>query len=198
VARTGPTAKSRLASVLSSTQRALLAQTMLADVLAACRAAPVAGIVAVVDGPQGHALATHYVPDPGQGMNPAVWAGIRSAARLGAESVIVLPGDVPLLTPADLQAVLDAAADLPRVVAVVPDRTGRGTNALLLRPVDVIRPSFGEDSGPRHLALARAAGAVAVCVSRPLLALDVDRPADLLDSRVQKRLKLRAAVGWSS
>ena len=199
VARTGPTAKTRLRSVLSPAERARLALAMLADVLAACRAGPVAGSVAVVEGPAGQAVAERYgahcEPDPGRGMNAAVLAGLTAATRRGATTAIVLPGDLPLASPADLRTLLEAVAERPRVVVVAPDRAGQGTNALLLRPPDVIRPSFGEGSCSRHLELARAAGAGALCVPRPGLALDLDRPADLLDPRVQAYLGATAA--WS-
>jgi 2-phospho-L-lactate guanylyltransferase len=117
------------------------------------------------------------VADTGDGLNAAVQAGIRAATR-SASAVIVLPGDVPLVEPGDITAVVAAAGDAPRVAVVVPDTAGRGTNALLLRPPDLIAPAFGEASCERHLAAARSAGR-AIQLERPRLALDVDDPAAL-------------------
>jgi 2-phospho-L-lactate guanylyltransferase len=93
------------------------------------------------------------------------------------DAAALLPGDCPLLDAAELDA---AVARLPaRGVAVVPDRHGTGTNALLLAPPDAIEPAFGEGSRARHERLARSAGVE--CRVEPLasLATDVDTAADL-------------------
>ena len=65
-------------------------------------------------------------------------------------------------------------------VAVVPDRHGTGTNALLLAPADAIGPAFGEGSMERHRDRARR-GPVTRSRSSTIdsLALDLDTPADL-------------------
>ena len=64
-------------------------------------------------------------------------------------------------------------------MTIVPDRHGRGTNALLLAPPDAIDPCFGGDSRAAHVAAARAAGARLVELGGPLT-LDIDTPDDLL------------------
>jgi 2-phospho-L-lactate guanylyltransferase len=61
-------------------------------------------------------------------------------------------------------------------VAIVPDRHGTGTNALLLTPPDAFAPSFGPGSFARHRALAGDACRVA---ELPSLMHDVDTPEDL-------------------
>ncbi len=182
VARTGPTAKSRLAAVLGPSERAALALAMLADVLAACAAAPLAGTVVITDTRAGRDLAAtrgaRALADPGDGMNAAATAGLRAAAAAGAEAALILPGDVPLVRPDDLRAVVAAGAAGPAVV-VATDRAGTGTNGLLLRPPRVVAPTFGPGSAERHLAAGRRAGARPVRMLRPHLAADVDSPADL-------------------
>jgi 2-phospho-L-lactate guanylyltransferase len=70
------------------------------------------------------------------------------------------------------------AAGRPSVV-LAPDRHGRGTNALLLDPPDVIDPAFGGDSRAGHAWLASSAEAAFVEVP-DVLGLDVDTPDDLL------------------
>jgi 2-phospho-L-lactate guanylyltransferase len=107
------------------------------------------------------------------GHNAAAELGIARALELGARRALLVPGDCPLLTAAELDALLDRHAG-PGVV-VVPDRHGTGTNALLLEPPDAIRPAFGPGSRDRHLGL--AAGAVLDEV--PGLLLDVDTREDL-------------------
>jgi 2-phospho-L-lactate guanylyltransferase len=65
-------------------------------------------------------------------------------------------------------------------VAIVPDRHGEGTNALVLRPPGAIRPAFGEGSCARHVAAARDGGIPHAVEELPSLALDLDTPADLV------------------
>jgi 2-phospho-L-lactate guanylyltransferase len=65
------------------------------------------------------------------------------------------------------------------LVALVPDRHGHGTNALLVSPPLVISPAFGESSRAGHARAARAAGARYAELDSPL-SLDVDTAADLL------------------
>jgi 2-phospho-L-lactate/phosphoenolpyruvate guanylyltransferase len=178
VARTGPTAKSRLSQVMTPTERQQLARAMLRDVLTSCRAMGFGGVVVITETDDGRALAraagAHALDDPGLGLNAAVRHGTEFAAR-DADAVLVLPGDVPLVEPSDVEAILTAAADTQRVAVVVPDTYGRGTNALLLRPPHLIAPAFGEQSCQRHLAAAQLIG-IAVRLERPRLALDVDEP----------------------
>src|SRR6185312_7134137 len=52
-------------------------------------------------------------------------------------------------------------------VLIVPDRHGTGTNALLLQPPDVMKPSFGPGSHDRHHRHAAAAGITAQTIEVP-------------------------------
>jgi 2-phospho-L-lactate/phosphoenolpyruvate guanylyltransferase len=183
VARIAHGAKSRLAPVLEPDQRRSLALSMLSDVVRVC-ASTVDGVVAVVDDVSARCEAerigalviddVHPVD-----MNDAVRRGVREAAAQGARTVIVLPGDIPLVSSRDLEALLAAAAGHPRVVVIGASHDGYGTNALLLRPPDVISPAFGPPSVERHVRLGIAAGAFTRVVRDLDLALDVDTPADL-------------------
>jgi len=60
---------------------------------------------------------------------------------------------------------------------IAADKTGRGTNALALRPPDVIDFRFGVGSLAAHIA--QADGLPLSVVDRPGLAFDLDTPADL-------------------
>ena len=82
------------------------------------------------------------------------------------------------------------AAGTPSVV-LAPDRHGRGTNALLLDPPDVIDPAFGGDSRAGHAWLASSADAAFVEVPG-VLALDVDTPDDLLLAEAETATDRRA------
>jgi 2-phospho-L-lactate guanylyltransferase len=183
VARVAHGAKSRLAPVLQPDQRRSLALSMLADVLRVC-ATTLDGVVAVVDDDVARLEAERLGAivlddfDPGD-MNRAVRRGLRMASLEGARTAIVLPGDIPLLSARDLEQLLAAADEQLRAVVIGASRDGLGTNALLLRPPDVIAPAFGPPSVERHVDLGLRAGAFTRVVSGLDLALDVDTPADL-------------------
>jgi 2-phospho-L-lactate guanylyltransferase len=63
------------------------------------------------------------------GLNLALEDARAWAARQGAAGLLVISGDLPLLSPSDVRALV--RRDAPVVIA--PDRHGLGTNALLLR-----------------------------------------------------------------
>jgi 2-phospho-L-lactate/phosphoenolpyruvate guanylyltransferase len=177
-------AKRRLAAGIDSERLAALAAAMLEDVLEAIAAARTIERIIVVSGDPvaqeiAASVAAEVVPDPADGGHvEAVLAGIARAEVEGARCVALLPGDCPLLDPRELDRVLTG---LPEpYVAIVPDRHGEGTNALVLTPPTAIRPAFGEGSCERHVAAARAAGVPFAVEELASLALDLDTPADLV------------------
>ena len=159
-------AKSRLGGL----DRAALAEAMVADVMEALGEVEELEVVVVSCEPSIEAT----VRDPVEaGHNSAALLGIREAAARGAERVLLVPGDCPALDPAELRDLL--ATKEP--VAIVPDRHGTGTNALLLAPPDRFVPSFGPGSFARPRELA---GDDVRIAQLPSLMHDVDTPADLL------------------
>jgi len=177
-------AKQRLAPGMGSTHRAELAAAMLEDVLEAIAAArSIERTIVVTSEPRAIELArasgAERIADPDEGGHSgAALAGIARARQLGAERVVLLPIDCPLLAPRELERLLTGMPD--RYVAIVPDRHGTGTNGLALAPPDAIEPSFGEGSCARHVAAARQAGVPFGVEELPSLALDLDTPADVV------------------
>jgi 2-phospho-L-lactate/phosphoenolpyruvate guanylyltransferase len=92
--------------------------------------------------------------------------------------VLVLPADLPLMTPNDILALIERATQ-PPVVVIAPDRHKEGTNALLICPAGLIEYDFGVGSFQRHCKRARQAGARLEVVTLPSLGLDLDLPEDL-------------------
>lgn len=182
-------AKQRLVDAVGPPGRAALSKAMLADALDAITRAELIERVIVVTG-EGRAekVALHraqraatpieVLRDPDdRGHSQAATLGIVRARALGAEAVALLPGDCPMLAAGELdEAIARVGNDS---VAVVPDRHGTGTNALVMRPADAIGPAFGPGSCERHLERARARGLTALVEAVPSLALDVDTPDDL-------------------
>ncbi|HET9162936.1 MAG TPA: 2-phospho-L-lactate guanylyltransferase [Solirubrobacterales bacterium] len=177
-------AKQRLAAGLDEERRRALVAAMLEDTLEAIAASRSVERTILVSGdPLAQEIATpagcDVLPDPADaGHVEAALAGIARAEVEGAECVVLLPGDCPLLDPRELDRLLTG---LPaRYVAIVPDRHGSGTNALVLTPPSAIEPAFGEGSCARHVAAAREAGVPFAVEELPSLALDLDTPADVV------------------
>jgi 2-phospho-L-lactate/phosphoenolpyruvate guanylyltransferase len=177
-------AKQRLAADLDAERRRELAGAMVADVLEAITAARTIERIIVVSGdPVAQELASEVgaevVPDPEDaGHVEAALAGIARAEVEGAERVVLLAGDCPLLDPRELDRLLTAVPD--RYVGIVPDRHGTGTNALLLSPPNAIVPAFGEGSKARHVEAARQAGIPFALEELPSIELDLDTPGDVI------------------
>ena len=115
---------------------------------------------------------------PPRGLNQAAALGAAYARRHGARGILVLPCDLPGLTPAALKALARGARRL-RQVAIAPDRKRSGTNALLLTAPGRFEFQFGADSFSRHeLQAARRGYGVSIC-ARAELAFDLDTPEDL-------------------
>jgi 2-phospho-L-lactate/phosphoenolpyruvate guanylyltransferase len=177
-------AKQRLAGDIDDERRRALAAAMVADVLEAIGAARTIERTIVVSGdPIAQELAAEagaeVVPDPSDaGHVEAALAGIARAEVEGAECVVLLPGDCPLLDPRELDRLLTGVPG--NYVGVVPDRHGTGTNALLLSPPGVIVPAFGVGSRDRHVEAARQAGIPFGIEELPSIELDLDTPADVI------------------
>jgi 2-phospho-L-lactate guanylyltransferase len=176
-------AKQRLREDLAAHDRRALVEAMFADALVALGRVPSLERIVVVSGDRvAQRIAGGYgasvVEDDERGHNTAATKGIRAVLEDGIERALLVPGDCPLLSPADLDALLTHPTG-ERSALIVPDRHGTGTNALLLTPPDVLAPSFGPDSRRRHLADASAAGVPAEVVELESLALDVDTLDDL-------------------
>jgi 2-phospho-L-lactate guanylyltransferase len=177
-------AKQRLSPLLGAGSRHALAQAMFHDVLATLRRVPgIHQIVVVASEPSVEFAADEQVVLLGDelqdGQSSAALAGIRWAAAAGFERVLLVPGDTPLLSSSEVEALLGRATDAGTQVVIVPDRHDEGTNALLLCPPHAMEPAFGPGSLARHVKAAEDA-ALSHRVERvPSLSFDVDTSDDL-------------------
>jgi 2-phospho-L-lactate guanylyltransferase len=176
-------AKQRLVSALDPAQRRALARAMLVDVLRALGAAGLDRVWVVTREPDVAELARGLGAEPlaeaeNRGHTAAVAHAQETAARLGADVFLTIPGDVPCVTAGEIRALVSALGAPPAVV-FAPSRSGLGTNAALVAPPAAMRLRFGEPSFDNHLAAARALGIEPRIVRVPGLGLDVDAPEDL-------------------
>jgi len=176
--------KSRLAGVLTQEERLDLNRRLLAHTMDTLTAIPDIEHVLVISRDQAAlALAREYgartVQEHGAPLlNIALTRATIVARTYATRGVLILPADLPLITPEDIQTLLARAVD-PPVVVISPDRRRQGTNALLVCPAGVIEYAFGPGSFQRHCTRARLAGARLEICELPSLALDMDLPEDL-------------------
>jgi len=188
-------AKRRLAPALTARECRRLVSAMLSDVLAALTgSAGVSGILVVSSDPAVAALARAFgarclTDQSDEGLLPACAGASAHLSGEGADGVMVVPGDLPLLSPDDIARVVDAAGVSPAVV-LSPDRNDSGTNLVAMRPAGAMPYLFGENSFSRHVSAARERGIEPAVIRSPTLALDIDTPDDLVAfARVPSRTR---------
>jgi 2-phospho-L-lactate guanylyltransferase len=112
------------------------------------------------------------------GHTGSVTAAARVLASEGATGILTLPGDIPAVTPAEIEAVLAVHGEAP-AFTIAPAHDELGSNAVAMSPPLAVPLRFGEDSYFPHLAAARAAGIEPRILPLPGIGMDIDHPADL-------------------
>jgi 2-phospho-L-lactate guanylyltransferase len=179
-------AKRRLGQALGAARRQELALAMFEDVLATLtRVRALAGIIVVTADSAAAAIASRYgvhVSTDGarEGHTGAVAAAAR---RLASETMLTVPGDIPLVQADDINQLIDvhhqAASRDARGFIIVPARDERGSNAVLCSPAGAVPLIFGADSFFPHLAAAKRRGIEPTVLHLPRIALDIDTPEDM-------------------
>ncbi len=176
-----PAGKTRLAALLDADQRNRLVRAMLEDVVRTLQQAPGVASVTILSR---DAAATREAERLGVGFlrQPAAVHGLNAAIvhaqqdLAGSGALLIVPADLPLVTPDDVGQLVAQAQTHAVVLAEADDG---GTNGLLLRPPAAIAPAFGQGSAGRHRAAAQAAGVPVHTVRSQRWALDLDTPEDL-------------------
>ena len=176
-------AKQRLGDAYDQPHRTLLAEAMLRDVLTAVSALGGRVDVFLVTG---DARAAALAAEFGFGViedrrNESETAAIEMATAWcegrGYDTTVVIPADIPLITSAELQQVLDAAPD--EGVVMVPAYDRRGSNCVLRHPASIIPLRFGNDSFLPHCDAAKATGKPLIILEMSGIGLDIDHPHEL-------------------
>src|SRR6266576_5912505 len=180
-------AKQRLSPVLSCAARELLAEVMFRDVLRQVRLARgLAGTFVVTGDDKVAALASaagaEAIREKAEnGETMAVDFARMELKGAGCESVLIIPGDMPLVRASDIEHVIAQVPQDARApfALLVPSHDRLGTNALLLAPPDVIELRFGYDSFAFHMSRVAAQGLPVRFFENERIALDIDEPKDL-------------------
>src|SRR3990172_12717211 len=147
--------KSRLSTVLSEEDRAELNQRLLLRTVDLLKLIPEFDEVLVVSRDrEALALARDHgartlQEDGTPHLNVALQRATLVAKSYIAESVFILPADLPQIAKEDIAAMLEAGREAPAVV-IAPDHHHEGTNALYINPAGLIEYDFGTGSFGRH------------------------------------------------
>jgi len=182
--------KQRLAGMLSGRERTGLSMAMIEDLLSTLRQVQLLdGTLIVSDDAAATALAEKYGMTAiredetrGKGLNNAINWAITRLNSVSVNDVMIIHGDLPMVSPTDLAGLISQHLQLGRpALTLVPDRWQRGTNCLLSTSGSAIPLCFGEDSLARHLRAAEQQGIVLQTAQTPSIMFDIDTPADLLE-----------------
>lgn len=178
-------AKTRLSPLLSSDQRQKLVFAMACDVLTCLKNCDDLGGIAIVSAePAIEKLsqqfgATWIKETCEEGLNAALTMAVQTLADAGVQSVLCIPGDVPLITPDKISTILAGHQSAP-AVTLVPASNSNGTNAILCSPPTVVPFCFGEDSYQQHQRAASLAGISTRSLKLAHIDFDLDTPNDLI------------------
>ncbi len=180
-------AKTRLAGLLTTAERAALAERLAATVLEQLALVQnVRRVIVVSSEPSIDRVVARQefdlLPDDPRtpGLNPAIARAVQYALSGGANDVGVVFSDLPLFTANEFGQIvrqhLDGGA---RKVTLVPDRFGVGTNVRLCRPGDLLPPLYGRNSASEYWRAASACGAEIRIAASACLSHDLDHPDDV-------------------
>jgi len=179
-------AKERLSSLLPQHQRTELAYAMLEDVLTALSGSRLADRKFIVTLDEraidiAKELGIEVILETEQnGESASVDYASKVSIEMGAKSVLVIPGDAPLITSEDIDFILEKEKAAPSIV-FIPARDEYGTNAILRKPPDAIPSMFGDDSFNKHKNEAEKKNIPYESFENSRIGLDIDRPEDLVE-----------------
>ena len=94
----------------------------------------------------------------------------------GCSHILSIAGDLPRLSPSEIDFALDAASD---PITLIPSRDWTGTNGVVFISPARITMEYGQGSLRRHLSKVSAAGLASDVMNLPGMAFDIDTPEDL-------------------
>lgn len=177
--------KSRLATFLSSTERIKLCELLLKDTLSTLKkTSRISEVIVVSSDVQAEKIAKRYdakflKEDKDSGVNEAVAFADRYCSEARATATLVIPQDLPLLLPEDIDRICESAEGYEKCLVICPSLRYDGSNALLRKPSLLLQTHYENNSYQTHLKLARDIGAnVNVILSRRIMT-DLDTVEDV-------------------
>lgn len=174
-------AKTRLSIILNSEERKALMLAMLKDVLKAIKSSIVSRIILISPDLAIKELANNfgvkYLLEKKKGLNEAIKQATEWCTQNNAESVLVLPADIPLITSEDINQIVKLGSN-ENCIVISPSQNG-GTNALLRKPPNLMPTYFGPQSFMKHFNEALTKGITIKVYRSQRVAMDIDSLEDL-------------------
>lgn len=162
-------------------------------------------ILLVTSSARGQVLAeefhTDLLEDDGKsGLNGALENAVNYLrGQKNADELLLLHGDLPLITPNEISAMIRMHGRAPGLT-LAPDTAGQGTNGMLVNLEALIPFQYGPDSFQRHLDSAHERGIQLHIFRGSGIGLDIDGPDDLAQltrhSGAAHTKALLAEIGW--
>lgn len=176
-------AKTRLAGVLSETERVALAEKLLRRTLLKLTRARGLDRVCVISRDEtvlkiAREFGAWSIVESHNELNRALEQARMVCMANGAQAVLIVPADLPQVRVRDIEKMIASGEHAPCMVIASAQRDG-GTNALLLHPANAIEFQFGENSFAKHCAAAGRAGLKIAHYDSETIAFDLDIPEDL-------------------
>jgi len=182
-------AKQRLAKLLTPIERKELAQAMLKDVLEVLQSHNlVSGVTLLSDDTTAQWIAKNYQCNSlsqtslnSHGLSDSVYAGSKHLCRLGIKDLMVIHGDVPLISAAEIDRLIIEYQNADHATVILtPDRRGTGTNCIICSTEFDFGFHYGENSLEKHCAQALLLGSKPQRSEQAGISCDIDYPHDLL------------------
>jgi len=179
-------AKHRLAPLLEEHERHLLCLTMFEDVVnALIRSKQLDYTIVVTNDVKVLAKAKNFgiraLHDSGKGLNESLMIATNYCMKMGAKNVTIVPMDIPLIKPEDIDEAVSMGKNIEEIVVISPSKDGYGTNLLFRQPPNIISPRYGVGSFEKHREIALANNVHFKVYKNPRIALDIDKPEDLIE-----------------
>jgi len=197
-------AKTRLG--LSSEQKEKICEIMLEEILGILSISPqIDKIIIVTKEKKALDISKKFdvipiIDNEESGVNDAVALADKYLLENGFEASIVFPQDIPYIKTQDIDFMLKFKADSDFVI-VVPSRRFDGTNALVRKPVNLMKTHYDEDSYKIHMSTAKEKTRDVSMVFVKRVMWDVDNMEDLTfllaqNEKPELAKKIQNVIDW--
>jgi 2-phospho-L-lactate/phosphoenolpyruvate guanylyltransferase len=176
--------KSRLASMLDIVKRVKLCELLLDDTLTTLHNAyAISEVIVVSSDKRARGISDKHgarflKENEETGVNEAIGIADSYCNEAGADATIVIPQDLPLLVPYDINMICESAKGYDKYMAICPSLRYDGSNALLRRPCMLIETYYDNNSFDTHVKAAKEIGAnLKIILSRRIMT-DLDTIED--------------------
>ena len=175
--------KTRLAPILSQTERATLTQHLLEHTIEVLQDVPQIDQILVVSRDEtvlniARRYHTHtFTESAPYELKTAVTQATKYATLQAVDRILIIPADLPFLQAYEIQNILDKISFSENCI-ICPDEKQNGTNAFMLPPSTNFRFQYGPNSYQKHLVEAERLNLTIQTITTPGISFDLDTEAD--------------------